>query len=142
VQKKDRLLPELLNPPTGRGQPIPADEVARRLRAGWRCVRFEHCYSFLLATVRRQSGVYLTKNWKVRCLWGFGYAAAAVALGPWGIPWGPVWTFRAAWINLTGGDDVTAEVLAAIETAPPSCPTTRSSIPAAPADREPLFSPG
>ncbi|MBX9581739.1 MAG: hypothetical protein K2X87_15660 [Gemmataceae bacterium] len=112
MQKKNHLLPELLN-----SRPLAADEVARRLRAGWQCVRFEHCLSFLLATVRRQSGIHLTRDWRSRCLRGFGYTAAAVVLGPWGIPWGPVWTLRAFWTNLTGGVDVTAEVLAAIETA-------------------------
>jgi hypothetical protein len=24
-------------------------------------------------------------------------------LGPWGVPWGPVWTAVAVWTNLTGG---------------------------------------
>jgi hypothetical protein len=33
-------------------------------------------------------------------------------LGPWGVPWGLIWTPWAVWVNLTGGVDETASVLA------------------------------
>lgn len=115
MQKKDHLSPELLNSLTDRGRSVPTDELLERLRAGWRCVRFEGCYSFLLGTVVRRSTVYLTPNWQSRCWRGFGYTATTFLLGPWGIPWGPVWTVRSAWTNLTGGVDVTTEVLALVE---------------------------
>lgn len=119
MQKKDHVLPDLLTSFTDHGRPIPPDEVARRLRAGWRCVRFESCYSFLLATVVRQSPVHLTPHWQSRYWRGVGYSLVSFAVGPWGIPWGPIHTLKAAWTNLTGGVDVTAEVLAHIETAHP-----------------------
>jgi hypothetical protein len=89
---------------------ILADELRAKLRNGFRCVRFEYCVSFLIATVRRQSAVYLTASWQERYLRGLGYSLLAVLLGPWGVPWGLIWTPWAVWTNLTGGIDVTGEI--------------------------------
>ena len=86
-------------------------ELADHLRAGARCVRFEWCASLLIATIRRQSPVYLTYDWQDRYLRGLRYSLAAVLLGPWGVPWGLVWTPWAVWVNLTGGADVTDTLL-------------------------------
>ena len=86
--------------------------ISARIREGWQCVRFEFCVSFLVATIRCQSAPRLTASWKDRVIWGIGYSALALLLGPWGIPWGPIWTVRAFWTNLTGGVDATDEVLA------------------------------
>jgi len=92
---------------------LPSPELIQsRLSEGWRCVRFEFCVSFGIASVRRQSRVYLTETWQERYLYGMGYNALALLLGPWGVPWGVVWTARALWTNLTGGVDVTDELAA------------------------------
>jgi len=91
--------------------PIFADELLVRLRGGWRCVRFEYCISFGVITLRRQSAVYLTADWRDRYIRGVGYSLLALLLGAWGVPWGLVRTPWAVWTNLTGGTDVTDEVI-------------------------------
>lgn len=100
-------------------EPLPvafdADELRARLAGGWRCVRFETCVSVGLATLRRQSRVYLTESWQSRYIRGFAYSVGAILLGPWGVPWGLVWTPFAVWVNLTGGIDVTDNVRAWLE---------------------------
>lgn len=104
--------PPIVHPPAQLGGiPLNPAELSNRVAAGARCVRFEFCVSFLIATVRRQSGVYLTESWQERYLRGLGYSAVALALGPWGVPWGLLGTVRALWTNLTGGADVTDEIL-------------------------------
>ncbi len=90
---------------------LTAEEVRSRLEQGWKAVRFEYCFSFLLATVRRQSRIYLTENWQERYIRGMGYNVLTLLLGPWGAPWGLVWTARTFWTNLTGGVDAAAEAL-------------------------------
>lgn len=87
------------------------EEVAARVAAGARLVRFEFCFSLLFVTVRRQSPVYLTDTWQERYLRGVWYSLVALLLGPWGVPWGLVWTPWAVWVNLTGGVDETDAVL-------------------------------
>ena len=79
---------------------------------GWRCVRFVHCTSFLVATIEHESRLYLTENWQHRYLRGLGFTLLSLALGPWGIPWGLWLTAKSVWTNLSGGLDVTEEVLA------------------------------
>ena len=94
------------------GRFLLAEDVRARVAAGARLVRFELCFSLLLFTIRRQSGVYLTESWQERYLRGLGYSLLALLLGLWGVPWGLVWTPRAVWVNLTGGVDETDKMLA------------------------------
>jgi hypothetical protein len=108
LQKPDRLFRARAT----RLAALPPESISAHIREGWKCVRFEFCVSFLVATIRCQSAPLLTANWRDRVLWALGYSALALLLGPWGIPWGPVWTIRAVWTNLTGGGDATEEVLA------------------------------
>jgi hypothetical protein len=110
VQNPDQSGGSSLIPLWGTG-PLFADELLVRLRDGWRCVRFEWCISVGVATFRRWSAVYLTATWQERYLRGVGYSLLALLFGPWGVPWGLIWTPCAFWVNLTGGVDVTEEVV-------------------------------
>lgn len=96
----------------GGGRALFPEEIRTRVAAGARLVRFEFCLSALFFTVRRQSPVYLTESWQDRYLRGIWYSLTALVLGPWGVPWGLIWTPWAVWVNLTGGVDETEAVLA------------------------------
>lgn len=103
-------------------RPLFDEELHTRVTAGARCVRFEFCFSLLFVTVRRQSPVYLTYSWQGRYLRGLWFSFVALLLGPWGVPWGLLWTPWAVWVNATGGVDCTAEVLAALDSTGTGCP--------------------
>ena len=90
---------------------LAAEQVQEYIRRGWRCVRFVRCTSYLIATVEHETRVYLTETWQDRYLRGLGFSVLSLALGPWGVPWGLWLTARSVWTNLTGGRDVTDEVL-------------------------------
>ena len=107
--------PELLHLRGSR--PLFDEELRTRIAAGARCVRFEYCLSVLFFTVRRQSPVYLTTSWQQRYLWGLWYSFLTLLLGPWGVPWGLLWTPWAVWVNTTGGSDCTAKVLGDLDQA-------------------------
>jgi hypothetical protein len=96
-------------------RPLFPEEIRARVAAGARLVRFEFCASVLFFTLRRQSPVYLTESWQERYLRGVGYSLLGLLLGPWAVPWGLIWTPRAIWMNLTGGIDETADVLAYLD---------------------------
>ncbi len=100
------------------------EEIRTRVAEGARLVRFEFCVSALVFTIRRQSAVYLTSSWQERYLRGIWYSLAALLLGPWGVPWGLIWTPVAMWVNLTGGVDATDEVLAWLDAREKSGPSS------------------
>jgi hypothetical protein len=87
-------------------------ELARLRGNEARCVRYEYCVSVGVATLRRQSRVFYTDSWQARYLLGLPYSLLSLALGPWGVPWGVLLTLRAVWVNLSGGVNVTAQVVA------------------------------
>lgn len=99
----------------GGSRPLFPDELRTRVASGARLVRFEFCFSLLLFTIRRQSPLYLTESWQSRYLRGLGYSLIAILLGPWGVPWGLIYTPWAIWVNLTGGVDETDVLLAQLE---------------------------
>ena len=88
------------------------DDLRRLLRDGCRCVRFEYCVSAIVATFHFRTATYLTDSRRARILYGLSYSLIALALGPWGVPWGPIVTAQAIWANLRGGEDMTAQALA------------------------------
>ncbi len=86
-------------------------ELRDYIRCGYRCVRFVRCVSNGFSTVEKRSRVYLTESWQDRYLRGLGYSFWSLALGPWGVPWGLWRTLESVRTNLTGGEDVTHELL-------------------------------
>ena len=100
--------------PSSRLEALSPVEIRDMVSRGYRFVRFERCTSFLIATIRHESRIYLTENWQGRYLRGLGYSLLSLLLGPWGVPWGLFLTAQSLWTNLTGGIDVTDDVLAAI----------------------------
>ncbi len=108
-------------------RPLFVEELRTRLAAGARCVRFEFCVSLLFFTLRRQSPIYLTHSWQERYVRGLGFSFLAILLGPWGVPWGLLWTPWAIWVNTTGGADCTHEVLTWLASARIGCPTAQDT---------------
>lgn len=82
---------------------------------GHRCVRFEYCVSVVVATFHYQTATCLTDSARTRFLYGLSYSVMALAFGPWGMPWGPILTAHAVWVNLSGGTDVTSQILYRLE---------------------------
>lgn len=90
----------------------PRQELLRQLEQGGRFVFFEWCVSFFLFSVRRATPiVYLRPNewgW-VR---GLPQTIISVLFGWWGLPWGFIYTPMAIFTNMSGGCDVTHQVVA------------------------------
>jgi len=43
-------------------------------------------------------------------VYGVCYSLISVIFGLWGLPWGPILTAKAIWVNLKGGNDASEEV--------------------------------
>lgn len=80
---------------------------------GGRFVIFQFCISILVMTFKRSSPIYFIKSGESAVGKGLPFCLISLVAGWWGIPWGPIWTVTTIATNLSGGKDVTREILAA-----------------------------
>jgi hypothetical protein len=83
------------------------EEVLWELRNGARFVVYQYCVSFLVMTLYRSSEVHFIRSNESAVWHGMKYSLLSLALGWWGIPFGPILTVAAIVINLCGGRNVT-----------------------------------
>jgi tetrahydromethanopterin S-methyltransferase subunit E len=88
--------------------------LQQEIASGGQFVVYQYCISVLIMTFRRSSDIYFISASESRVLKGLGFSLLSFFLGWWGIPWGPIYTIQALWINFNGGKDVTQEVLASM----------------------------
>lgn len=93
---------------------LSTDEVNRELQQGARFVVFEYCISIIILTFKRGSAVHFIRAGEGTFLKSFGYTFLSLILGWWGFPWGPIHTIGSVYTNLSGGRDVTPQVLGAV----------------------------
>ena len=86
---------------------------------GGRFVVFQYCVSILIMTFKRSSSIYFIRPGESAAARGLPFALISLIAGWWGIPWGPIWTLTTIATNLSGGKDVTREILAATGLAMP-----------------------
>src|ERR1700682_2874107 len=85
-------------------------EVAR----GGKFVIVQYCISVVIITFKRPSDIYFVRAGETGMGQGILFTVISLFLGWWGIPWGPIYTIQSVVRNMSGGKDVTAEVLASI----------------------------
>jgi hypothetical protein len=90
------------------------EQLVGVIGAGGRLVLFEYCVSLLVVTLRCPTDVYLLRPGQYGAILSLPYTLLTFALGWWGVPWGFVYTPLVLVNNLSGGSDVTAEVVPAI----------------------------
>lgn len=92
-------------------------EINFELQRGGKFVLFQYCVSALVVTFKRASGVYFLKSGESAFVKGLPFTAISFIAGWWGFPWGPIYTIRSLFVNLRGGKDITAEIIAATQLA-------------------------
>jgi hypothetical protein len=90
---------------------LSVDEINKQLSMGAKFVVFQYCFSILVMTFKRGSAVYLIKAGESTVRHSLGFTLITLIFGWWGIPWGPIYSIGALFSNLTGGKDITQEVL-------------------------------
>lgn len=107
-------------PRTARGarttaRPLTAQEesLVDQLQAGGRFASFEYCASYLIGTDRWLSRPYFIPSGQRVLPVAWKYLACSALLGWWGIPRGPVQAMRCINNVLTGGTDVSEDVVSA-----------------------------
>ncbi len=121
---------------------LTAQQLRDEVNRGGRFVIYGWCVSLLVVTLRRSSDVTFVRADRSPAVAGLGWTALSFFLGWWGFPWGLVYTPMVIIQNLSGGKDVTREVMLSLSAelggAVPSAaasPTGPSTTPGPPTTR-------
>ena len=90
-------------------------ELVFELNRGAKFVVYRYCFSAVVVTVMQSTDIYLVRSDQSRVRKGLPWTLLTLAVGWWGIPWGPIRTIQSAWTNLKGGKDVTVQVANAMK---------------------------
>ena len=88
------------------------EDIERDVEHGGRFVLYSWTISVVVMTFKRASDIHYVRAGESRITRGLPCTLATLALGWWGFPWGPIYSFGSIFGNFGGGTDVTAEVLA------------------------------
>lgn len=89
------------------------DSQVRKLVAeGGKFVIFSYCISLLVVTFKRSSDIYFIAPGESAAAKSLPFTLLSLFLGWWGFPFGLIYTPMAIIGNLSGGKDVTQDVLA------------------------------
>jgi hypothetical protein len=83
------------------------EDVLWELQHGGRFVVYQFCVSFLVVTLYRSSQIHFIRSNESAVTRGMKYTLLSLALGWWGIPFGPIFTVLAIAVNLAGGRNIT-----------------------------------
>lgn len=96
---------------------LTTDQINRELAQGAKFVMYTFAISIIIMTFRRSSDIYFVRAGESGTIKGLKYTLLSLVLGWWGIPWGPIYTISSLYTNLSGGKNITQEVLASVNTA-------------------------
>jgi hypothetical protein len=89
------------------------DELRAAVREGARCVTFHYCFS-LMHTIEGETDILVVRGWLDGVRTGFWHTLGTALFGWWGLH-GIYLTPYYLFLNLTGGRDLTQQVLATLE---------------------------
>lgn len=90
---------------------LSVDDINRELNNGAKFVVFQYSFSIIVMTFKRGSDIYFIKAGESTVRHSIGFTIITLLFGWWGIPWGPIYSIGSLYTNLTGGKDITQEVL-------------------------------
>lgn len=96
---------------------LTTDQINRELAQGAKFVIYHYTISIIVMTFRRSSDIYFVRAGESGVVKGLPHTLLSLVLGWWGIPWGPIYTIQSLYYNLSGGKNVTQDVLASVNNA-------------------------
>lgn len=90
------------------------NEINSELIYGGKFVVFQSCFSIIVMSFKRESDIYFIKAGESTIKYSIIFTLLTLICGWWGFPWGPIWSIKIIYSNLSGGKSVTKEVLSVI----------------------------
>jgi hypothetical protein len=94
---------------------ITGQDLARELDRGAKFVVYRYAVSICVMTFYNSTDIYFVRGGESRVLKSLPFTLLSLLIGWWGIPFGLVFTPMALFTNLGGGEDVTDQVVAALQ---------------------------
>jgi hypothetical protein len=88
------------------------EQVLYELSKGGKFVVYQYCVSLVVVSFKRPSDIYFVTADRPFTGARLGYSLLSLVAGWWGVPWGPIFTIQSLWTNLSGGRNVTGQVVA------------------------------
>ncbi|GAB3510778.1 hypothetical protein [Emticicia fontis] len=104
-------------------------DVRNLVNQGGKFVIFPYTISIVVMTFQRSSDIYFIRPDESSFKHSAGYLLMNFFLGWWGIPWGPIYTIGALFTQLSGGKDVTQEVMTHLIQNDPNAATNTYNVP-------------
>lgn len=86
-------------------------EIIWELNNGGKFVVYQYTISIIVMTFKRSGNIYLIRGGQSGVKHSIGLTILTFLLGWWGFPWGPIYTVGALYTNLSGGKDVTQNIV-------------------------------
>ncbi len=86
-------------------------EIYREIENGGKFVCFQYTVSVVVMTFKRSSNIHFIKAGQSTFSKSIPFTLITLGLGWWGVPWGPIYSLGSIFTNLSGGKDLTNEVL-------------------------------
>lgn len=93
---------------------LSTEQVNAELQRGAKFVVFPYCISIIVMSFKRSSSIHFVPAGQKAAGPRAAFTGLSLLLGWWGIPWGPIWTVGSVFKCLSGGVDVTADVLSSM----------------------------
>lgn len=90
------------------------EQIHAELQLGAKFVIFSYTISVLVLTFRRSSDVFYIRPGESTFRKSLPYTLISLFLGWWGFPWGFIYTPTSLATNLSGGKNVTHDILATL----------------------------
>lgn len=90
---------------------LSTEDINREIQNGGKFVMFQYSISIIVMSYKRSSDIYFIKAGESSTKHSIGFTLVSLVLGWWGVPWGPIYTIGSLATNLSGGKDVTKEVV-------------------------------
>lgn len=107
---------------------LSVSQIKQLVNQGAKFVIFPYTISIVLATFKRSSSIYFIRPNENSIKYSYGHVGVNLLFGWWGIPWGPIYTIGAAYNHVTGGKDVTQEIVSHLVQNDPDADTTSYAI--------------
>ncbi|RYZ18872.1 MAG: hypothetical protein EOP49_49090 [Sphingobacteriales bacterium] len=103
-------------------------QIRDYVKMGSRFVVFPYTVSIVLATFKRSSSIYFIHPEEKSIKYSYKHILANGVAGWWGLPWGPIYTVQSLYHQLSGGKDITDEVMSHLIQNDPDADTSTYNI--------------